>query len=238
MPQALTAISIMQQKVPALKVDDVLEANCYLKGLEDLTPTIWFNRPATPFRSTEIASLSGAVFNIRGTQRYWQTSSIEGIRICTSNDQSIYHLFHWTSCKQQRVCHSSYETKRLACAEAEPRGYANKQALSSILHNFQVTHTLNVDLDDHFNISTSMHDGREYRLRQTVRGSWESSESKELDLLWWIPGKIIVAQAMIKLRTLHSKTVNCIAWKERIGLQDHNGFRVNSKEWPWVVFWA
>lgn len=46
---------------------------------------------------------------------------------------------------------------------------------------------------------TTLHEGRDYRLRPTVSHLRDSHESGEIDSIQWVPGKESIANALVKI---------------------------------------
>lgn len=135
----------MQQKVTKLCVRDLFDANRELKQLTEMNPRIKFNANATG-KCITICSFSDASFNITAFQSYGQTGIISGLEFDTNRERRrIFHPIDWTSCKQRRVSHSSYGAERLACADADDRGFYVEQAVQSIFVDMKIKQELNVD---------------------------------------------------------------------------------------------
>lgn len=144
----------------------------------------------------------------------------------------MYHLIDWASLKQRRVSYSSYGAEILACTEADDRGFNMKMALQSITQdNKRIPHVLNIDSKGLYDTITTLHEGREYRLRQTVQRIRDSFESGELDTLKWVQGIANIADALTKRNTTMHRTLNRIASTGRLVLPTHNSFELNSAEW-------
>lgn len=62
--QALAIACIMQQKVPNLKIEDIVDANFCMKELKNLNPIIWYSKLSRKLRSMKALSFSDAAFNI------------------------------------------------------------------------------------------------------------------------------------------------------------------------------
>lgn len=232
LPQASLIGSIMQQKIPNLSVQDLIEANQTLKELKQLRAFIRYQRPMKKLDHTEIVSFSDAAFNISKHQQYGQTGFLTGIRLCMANeDSTIYHVIDWSSTRQKRVSYSSYGAEILACTEADDRGFYMKQTLTSLYPQKAFEHILNVDSKGLFDTITTLHDGKEYRLRQTVQRIRDSFEAKELNVLRWIQGHVNIADALTKRNTTMHRLLNKILSTGRLVLPNHRSFELNSDVW-------
>ncbi len=70
--------------------------------------------------------------------------------------------------------------------------------------------TLTVDsLGLHTTIST-LHEGRDYRLRPTVARLRDSFDAGEISVLQWVPGKHNIADALTKRNTMMYRTLNSV----------------------------
>lgn len=147
----------------------------------------------------EICIFSCASFNISSSQSYGHISIVAGIVFGTNwGKDSIFHPADWKSSKQRRVFHSSYGSEILACSDADDRRYYVKQAIQNIFRNKKHQYELNVDSKGLCKNITTLHEGLEYRLRQTVQRIRDSFESQELDVLWSVPGYANISNALTK----------------------------------------
>lgn len=198
LPQAAFIASYMQQVAPRLRVHDLSEANKMLKELRDLDPTILFRKMNTAVSKIEVWTFSDASFNIVSGRDYGQTGVVTGLKAYGKNGENCFHLVDWTSSKQRRVSHSSYGAEILACADADDRGFYIKQAVRSITQEDEIAHVLHVDSRGLFDTISTLHDGKEYRLRQTVQRIRDSFESRDIDILRWVPTGMNVADSLTK----------------------------------------
>lgn len=182
-PHASYIGSWMQQKVPMLKIEDIVQANGMLKEKKEMSATVTFLPPPYDVTKVVITSFSDAAFNVTQSTHDGQTGIVNGIRyISTSDKFYIYHLVDWASMRQLRVCHSSYGAI-LACTEADDRGYNLKMGMASIFPDQKFTHELIVDSKGLFDTVTTLHEGRDYRLRQTVQRIRYSFKAREIDVI-------------------------------------------------------
>lgn len=232
LPQAAYMGSAMQQRVPQLRVRDLCEANGMLKEMKDLKPILSFPKVCDDVKSIRILSFSDASFNIGGSNQYGQTGIITGLEFLSRNDERIYHLVDWASSKQRRVSYSSYGAEILACTEADDRGYNLKMAIRSLsLDGLNIPHVLNVDSKGLYDTITTLHEGREYRLRQTVQRIRDSFEAGDLDTLRWVQGAVNIADALTKRNPQMHRLLNRIASTGILKLPVHRSFEHNSDEW-------
>lgn len=232
LPQAAYIGSAMQQQVPSLKVRDICEGNGMLKEMRDLKPIISFPRPSDKVKKVSIRSFSDAAFNITKKSQYGQTGIIIGLEYESENDEKVYHIVDWASVKQKRVSYSSYGAEILACTEADDRGFNIKMAIQSLTtDNTHVPHVLSIDSKGLYDTITTLHEGREYRLRQTVQRIRDSFESGELDTLRWVQGIVNIADALTKRNTTMHRMLNRIAVNGKLELPTHKSFELHSKEW-------
>lgn len=232
LPQAAYVGSYMQQCVPYLKIEHIVQANGMLKELKDLKAEITYQKIGGEVTAATIESFSDAAFNISRAKQYGQTGLIVGILFnVKGKDDAVYHVVDWASRKQRRVCHSSYGAEILACADADDRGYNLKMAMTSLFPSDKFRHVLNVDSKGLYNTITTLHEGRDYRLRQTVQRIRDSFEAGEVDTIRWVQGKANIADALTKRAPLSYRMVNRITSSGTLQLPAHRSFEVDTETW-------
>lgn len=199
--------SNMQQIAPRLRVCDVMEGNKMLKESRDLEPAIVYNKPKSAVTRIEVWTYSDASFNISSTKEYGQSGILMGLMIYTEDNDNIFHVVDWSSSKQRRVSHSSYGAEILACSDADDRGYALRESMRAIT-NEQVRNILHVDSRGLFDTISTLHDGREYRLRQTVQRIRDSFEAGDIDILRWVPSNCNMADGLTKRNPMLQRKLN------------------------------
>lgn len=197
LPQAAYCSSALLQRLPRLAVSDLVVANDMVRDLALLRPVIHFAAPRGNVVDLKVMSFSDAAFNVAASMSYGQSGVVSGILIKSDEGETLYHGLQFHSGKQRRVVYSSFGAEIIACAEADDRGYALKNGLSELL-DVIIEHELSVDSHGLFDTITTLHDSKEYRLRQTVQRIRDSFESRELDVLRWIRGFLNVADALTK----------------------------------------
>lgn len=198
LPQAAFTGSYMQQKAPNLRVQDLTEGNKMLKELKDMKPVIKFRKITSKILALDIWTFSDASFNIVTGREYGQTGIVTGIKVVGEEGDDTFHLIDWASTKQRRITHSSYGAEILACSDADDRGYYLKQAVNSMSNRDSTRHILHVDSRGLFDTISTLHDGKEYRLRQTVQRIRDSFESGDIDILRWVPTGQNIADGLTK----------------------------------------
>lgn len=83
-----------------------------------------------------------------------------------------------------------------------------------------------------FDTITTLHEGRDYRLRQTVQRIRDSFESRELDTLRWIKGSANIADALTKRNPVLYRLLNDIFIDSRLYVNLAEGVQLSS------VFWS
>lgn len=111
---------------------------------------------------------------------------------------TTFHIVDWVSSKQKLVSQSSYEAEILACSEADDCAFCLNHAVISISRNGRINHVLHVDSRGIFDTISTMHDGKEYRLRHTVQRIRESFPGGDIDRLRWIPSGRNIANGLTK----------------------------------------
>lgn len=230
-PQASFVASNMQQKLGCLKVCHLHEANNMLREILSLTPSILFRSPLGHVIIAQVHTFSDAAFNICKAQHYGQTGMIVGIFFETATQKQLFHLIDWTSHKQRRVSHSSYGAEILACADSDDRGYHLRSSIRSFDPAGNIQHVLHVDSRGLYDTITTLHAGKEYRLRQTVERIRNSFESKDLDILRWIPGTANIADALTKRNIKMHRSLNLVATTGHLNIDLESGYELDSETW-------
>jgi len=78
---------------------------------------------------------------------------------------------------------------------------------------------------------TTLHEGRDYRLRQTVQRIRDSFESEDLNALRWIQGKVNLADALTKRNPQTHRMLNRVARNGLLDLPPHMSLQLNSGTW-------
>ena len=213
-PVACFVASDMQQKLASVRVKHLCSANGMLAELKKLTPKIWFSSPAKKVTESFVASFSDASFNTSSSRSYGQSGFISGIAFRQQDSDSLeYHVCDWNSGKQRRVCYSSYGAEILAAADADDRTYAMRESIRSLFAGSSmkpIPSTLYVDSNGLFDTITTLHESRDYRMRQTVQRIRDSFEAKDLDALVWIPGVENVSDALTKRNAEMQRKLNVV----------------------------
>lgn len=180
LPQSALACSLLQQKFSKLTVSDLCKANNMLIELKTLTPSINFRNP--PHQTANaVYNFSYATFNISKSQSFGQTGIINGLVILhRSTDAPMYHPIDLSSTKQRRVSHTPYGDEILACTEADDLGFYLKPATTNMYPSASIRYCLHVDSKGLYDTIAKLHDGRDYRLRQTVQKIRDLFESGKL----------------------------------------------------------
>lgn len=231
LPQAAFVGSYMQQIAPRLRVQDLTEANKMLKEIRDLEPRIMFPILKADVERLDVWTFSDASFNIVAGRDYGQTGIVTGIKVRGKDGESAFHLVDWASSKQRRVSHSSYGAEILACSDADDRGYYVKQAIRAITNRKEPRHILHVDSRGLFDTISTLHDGKEYRLRQTVQRIRDSFESGDIDVLRWIPTGLNFADTLTKLCTSIQRKFNKFCATGQLTIESTNMRQLESKDW-------
>lgn len=228
-PQASFVASYLQQRTSDLRVSHLTEANKLLRQLKALPTTLRYKKLTTG-QGMEVYSFADASFNIAAGLEYGQTGVIIGLRT-TSTQDNAFHMIDWISHKQRRISHSAYGAEILACADGDDRGYHIKNCVSELIPDKTVTHTLHVDSRGLFDTITTLHNGREYRLRQTVQRIRDSFEAKETDVVRWIQRKANLADALTKWSPEMNRTLTDVITSGRLLLPEHEHKEHSAANW-------
>ncbi len=206
LPSASFVASHLQQLTGNLKVEDLKTANKAFGEIRQLSPKLLYRSvPANP--SVMYVSFSDAS---QGKQSYGQTGYISGILFQTPTEL-VFHVLDWHSAKQTRISFSSIGAEILAAASSADRAGLMIAGIRAI-HNADVALPLVLTVDSlglHATIST-LHEGKDYRLRPTVSRLRDSFESGEISVLQWIPGQNNIADALTKRNVVMYRKLNNI----------------------------
>lgn len=201
-----------------------------LKEIRDLSPKLHFpaikNSP-----DMQLTTFSDASFNISSTQIYGQTGTITGVEVSEENQPNKFFALDWSSVKQRRVTHSSYGAEILAAADADDRGYCMRNILSDLGRGFQLDHVIIVDSKSLFDTITTLHENREYRLRQTVQRIRDSFESRDITAIRWVQTFANLADSLTKRNPTMHRLLNKILTTGILQIPRHEFREVNSTDW-------
>lgn len=229
LPQASYVVSLMQQRVSRLKVKHLIDANNMLAELRKLSSTIFYQKVDTPY-DVCLFSLSDA--SHPKDRDYGQTGILIGILARNGKEgKDVYHLIDWTSHKQHRVSYSPYGAEILAAATADDREYYMKNAINTLFPQTPVKHELNIDSKGLWDTITTLHEGKEYRLRQTVQRLRNSFEAEETEIMRWIPGPLNIADALTKLNVSMFQMLDRVCASGYLRLDFQTSRMVDSHDW-------
>jgi len=188
-------------------VSDLKEANTVLQEVRALKPLIEYKSPTASYEAKYLAFSDGA----QGKGSYGQSGYVSGIffQSQVSNAALLYHVTDWYSGKQSRVSFSSIGCEILAAATSCDRAVSMVRAIQ-LLHDSPSKLPLVLTLDSlglHGTITT-LHDGKDYRLRPTVTRLRDSFEAGEISVLQWVPGKQNISDALTKRNPAMFHTLN------------------------------
>lgn len=229
LPQAALVTSIMQQRLGRLKVEYLMDANVMTKELVELKPIVTYICPT----NTPYIFLSTFTDASHPKDRdYGQTEMITGFRIGENAGQKEYfHAIDWTSQKQKRVRYSAYCAEVLAATVGDDRGYYYKSAFNDLFPHAPVQHELNIDSKGLRETLVTLHEGRGYRLSQTIQRIRDSFEAHELDIIRWIPGTENIADALTKRNLRLYKRLNHMCTEGIFDVDLKAGMKVDSTHW-------
>ena len=191
----------MQPNVGNLCVKYLQQANTALHLLKRLPCLLRYCSPLSTFHICDTGEISLLSFANASTghSSYGQTGFVTGL-IMRGTNSWIYHVLDWHSSKQARVSFSSVGAEILGAAEAADRSLLLTECLSSIIRKRNlIPLVLTVDSYGLYSTITTLHEGKDYRLRPTVSRLRDSFEAKEISVLQWIPGPQNIADALTKV---------------------------------------
>lgn len=214
-----------------MRVRDLTWANRVLKELRDLQQVIMYRSMTMPVNNASVWTFSDASFNIVSGREYGQTGIITGIMMTGGDRRKSFHLVNWASITQRRASHSSYGAELLACSDADDRGIYLKQAINAIYQGSGVRHIMHVDYRGLFDTISTLHDGKEYRLKQIVQRIRDSFEEGDIDILRWIPSGQNMADCLTKRCAQIQRTFNGCCTSGRLTINTSNMKELDSLTW-------
>lgn len=229
LPQAALVVSLMQQRLPRLKVAHLVDANEMVHGLRTLDPTIVFKR-VPKAENASLCALSDA--SHQKDKDYGQTDLLIGILCqCKLQKRSTFHVIDWVSQKQQRVSYSSYGSEILAAATADEFSFYYKQAINTLFPLSPLKLELNVDSKALWDTITTLHEGRVYRLRSTMQRLRNAFEAKEINIMRWLPDTENVSDALTKQNIAMWKKLNEQTSKGYFVISMNKGQTLDTETW-------
>lgn len=124
-----------------------------------------------------------------------------------------------------------YGAEILASATADDKGYDVRQCLPSLTRNDAITHTMNVESKGLFDTLSTLHEGREYRFRQTGQQIRNSFDSGDLDELQWIEGRVNIADGFTKDNHETQKMLHRVTATGRLEFTNHKSHQLTGMDW-------
>lgn len=95
----------------------------------------------------------------------------------------------------------------------------------------QIRNELFTDSRCLYDTITTLHEGKDYRLRPTVQRMRNSFESQELNSMRWIPGLINLADSLTKRNVKTYAILNDLLSKGVINIDLESGYALDSETW-------
>lgn len=200
-----------------------------MKQVKALPATLRYDRMRN-WESVDVFSFSDASFNIAAGLEYGQTGVVVGIMVKSAREQA-FHMVDWLSQKQRRISHSAYGAEILACADGDDRGFHIKNCVRELLPTWDVKHTLHVDSRGRFDTITTLHNGREYILSQTVQRIRDSFEAKETEVIKWVQSRANLADALTKWNPEMNRTLSRVITGGKLILPEHEQREHSATDW-------
>lgn len=233
LPQASYITSALQQMVSRVKVEQLVTANDMLAELLKLKSRISFPKPPAMdhIKDVLVTAFCDASFNQSHSRGYGQSGILTGLRIGTVEGLDMFHPIYWCSNKQRRVSYSPYGTEVLACSVADDRGNYFKTAMNELFPSTKVRNELLTDSKCLYDTLTTLHEGRELRLRTTVQRILNSFDSQELNIMRWIAGTSNPSDALTKRNPKTSKMLNDMLSNGLVCMDLGSGYYLDSQIW-------
>ena len=92
-------------------------------------------------------------------------------------------------------------------------------------------HQLNVDSRALYDTITTLHESIDYCLRQTVQRIRDSFESRDLNVLRWLPGQQNIADALTKYDLNQFRHLNYVCTSGKLKYSLEHGYKLSSSTW-------
>jgi len=188
------ASSILQQKIPKLKVKSIVDQVNHVKILKKLGSLIKFKRPS----EKGSFDLSVVVFSdaSRGNDA-GQIGYISGLLIGEFKEGSVFHTLSWMSKKSVRPVRSIGSAEIIAAGIAIDEGKILVKAYETLLKS-KLDLRIAVDSKDLWDSLSSCHEPTDKSVRADVNVIRFEFETKNVTNMTWIPGKLNLADPMTK----------------------------------------
>ena len=200
------------------------------KELLQLNPWITF-RKVVDVINVVVTTFTDARFNKNRSRDYGQSGMVTGLRITRTSGLDCFHPIDWCSNKQRRVSYSSYGAEILACADADDRCHYFKTAINSMFESVKIRNELFTDARCLYDTITTLHEGKDFRLRPTVQRIRNSFESQEMNCMRWIPGDFNPADGMTKRNIKTYQILNEILSSGILHVDIQSGYALDSEKW-------
>lgn len=202
-PQASYMSSIFLQQNNSLNGKQLRISNDMISKMQKINHTVLFpflsetHNNSLNIGSLSLMGISDAAFRTNSDQIHGQGGCIIGINVTEkfSKENHFYYLASYST-KLKRVVYSSFGAEILAAAETENMLFGLKQDLEGLFGT--LVSELLVDSHGLYETITTLHEAREYRMRQTVARIREAFDNGDLDVLRWIPGILNIGDALTK----------------------------------------
>lgn len=122
----------------------------------------------------------------------------------------------------------------MACVEAGDRGFYVNIAFLSLSPKMGVVHQAVVDPKGLLDTSATLHDGKDYRLMQSVRRIRNSFDSSEMDSLKRVQGKANITDGLTKYNPNINPIVNRTMVSDIFEMPLHQSFEMDRAAWKYA----
>lgn len=227
-PQESFPESYLQKSTADLRVKHLTEVNKLLKQLKQLPSTLKYKKGDTG-RNVEVVTFADACFHKAAGLEYGQTGVVVGI-VVPSEAGRFYHVIVWMSQKQRRISHYFYGAEIIACADGADHGFNVKNCVRKLAKGRQVEHNLHVNSKGLFDTITTLHNEREYMLRQIVQRNSDRFKAGETPIIRWVQSKANIADAHTKWSPEMEKTLSNIIYTGKLLLPEQDSKQHNAAQ--------
>jgi len=193
-PFCALASSSLQQKVPDLKVKDLVHAINHLHMLKKLGTVIKYCRP----EKRGEYEISVVVFSdANRSNSSGQLGFIAGLVIGDFKKDSPFHAFAWASRKSKRPVRSIGSAETIAAGIAIDEGKILALSVLELL-NVEAKLRICVDSKDLWDSLTTCHEPTDKSVKSDVNVIRYEFETKHVSYMTWIPGRINPADVLTK----------------------------------------
>lgn len=204
--------SILQQKIPNLKVKSIVEQVTHVRNLKKFGSMIKFKRPSEkgPFDLSIVVFSDASRGNDAGQLGY-----LSGLLIGPFQEGSVFHTLSWMSKKSVRPVRSIGSAEIIAAGIAIDEGKLLVKAYETLL-SIKIDLRVAVDSKDLWDSLSSCHEPTDKSVKADVNVIRFEFETKNVNYMTWISGKLNLADPLTKKDSPIGKSLQLLMFSGEI----------------------